>query len=155
VGLSHLEKGKQAKKTLVLISDGGDNASITETNEFFELAGKSRATIYAVGIYSPDDRDRNPGFLKKTAAMTGGECFLPDQLTELVDVCRRIAKDIRNRYAIGFIPSENELNGGVRKLKVVATAPDRGKLIVRTRTHYLAASTPAHQHAGKNEEHHK
>ncbi len=141
--LAHLEKGKQAKKTLVLISDGGDNASEASKDEVFRLAEESRATIYAIGIYDADDRDKNPGFLRKVSTLTGGECFIPDKVTDLVGVCRKIAKDIRNRYAIGFIPSASDLNGGVHKIKVVATAPDRAKLIVRTRTHYLAAPAPA------------
>jgi len=148
IALAHLEKGVQAKKTLVLVSDGGDNASSIDTDAVYRLAEKSRATIYAIGIYDADDRDKNPGFLKRIASLTGGECFLPDRLTSLVDVCRKIAKDIRNRYSIGFIPSDSELTGGVHKLKVVATAPDRGKLIVRTRTHYVAASTAAHGKKG-------
>jgi len=144
--LAHLEKGVQAKKTLVLISDGGDNASETTSSEIFRRAEESRATIYSVGVYDADDRDKNPGFLKRISSLTGGECFLPDKLTELVGVCRKIAKDIRNRYSIGFTPSDADLTGSVRKLKVVATAPDRGKLIVRTRTHYVAATTAAHEH---------
>lgn len=145
LGFAQLEKGVEAKKTLVLISDGGDNASELSTSDVFRLAEQSRATIYSIGIFDPEDHDKNPGFLKKISTLTGGECFLPKELTEMVGVCRKIAKDIRNRYAIGFIPSSEGLNGGVHKLKVVATAPDRGKLIVRTRTHYLAATTPEHQ----------
>jgi len=154
IALTHLEKGVQAKKTLVLISDGGDNASELDTGAVYRLAEQSRATIYAIGIYDSDDRDKNPGFLKRIASISGGECFLPNQLTSLVDVCRKIAKDIRNRYSVGFTPSDAGLNGSVRKLKVAVTAPDRGKLIVHTRTHYVAAATPAHA-AGKPEDHHK
>jgi VWFA-related protein len=145
LALAHLEKGMQAKKTLVLISDGGDNASEMTASELFRRVEESRATIYSIGVYDAEDRDKNPGFLKKISTLTGGECFLPDKLTELVGVCRKIAKDIRNRYSIGFIPSDSGLTGGVRKLKVVASAADRGKLIVRTRTHYIAATTAAHE----------
>ena len=140
LALSHLEKGVQAKKTLVLISDGGDNASELTTNDLMRLSEQSRATIYAIGIYDTEDRDKNPGFLRKIAALTGGECFIPDKLTDLVGVCKKIAKDIRNRYSIGFVPATTERAGEVRKIKVLAAAPDRGKLIVRTRTHYTAAS---------------
>ena len=145
LGLSQLEKGVQAKKTLVLISDGGDNASELTTRDLFHVAEQSRATIYAVGIFDSDDRDKNPGFLRKIASLTGGECFIPDKLTDLVGVCKKIAKDIRNRYAIGFVPTIPERSGEVRKIKVVASAPDRGKLIVRTRTEYRTASNPESQ----------
>jgi len=143
LGLTQLGKGMQAKKTLVLISDGGDNASELTSNDLFHLAAQSTATIYSVGIYDSDDRDKNPGFLRKISALTGGECFIPDKLTDLVGVCRKIAKDIRNRYSIGFVPTATQRAGEVRKIRVVATAPDRGKLIVRTRTHYRPVSNSA------------
>jgi len=143
LGLTQLGKGMQAKKTLVLISDGGDNASELTSNDLFHLAAQSTATIYSVGIYDSDDRDKNPGFLRKISALTGGECFIPDKLTDLVGVCRKIAKDIRNRYSIGFVPIATQRAGEVRKIRVVATAPDRGKLIVRTRTHYRPVSNSA------------
>ncbi len=154
VALSHLQKGHQAKKTLVLISDGGDNASELSQSDLIRLVEESRATIYTVGIYDEGDRDKNPGFLKKIAGITGGACFLPEHLTQMVEVCRKIAKDIRNRYSIGFIPSPQELDGSVRKLRVVAAAPDRGKLVVRTRTHYIAASGHQTLTAAKPEEKH-
>ena len=143
LGLTQLGKGLQAKKTLVLISDGGDNASDLTSNDLFHLAEQSTATIYSVGIFDTDDRDKNPGFLRKISNLTGGECFIPDKLTDLVGVCKKIAKDIRNRYSIGFVPTTTEKPGEVRKIKVLAAAPDRGKLIVRTRTHYRAASNSA------------
>ncbi|MEO8129655.1 MAG: VWA domain-containing protein [Bryobacteraceae bacterium] len=143
LGLTQLRKGMQAKKTLVLISDGGDNASELSSADLFHLAEQSIVTIYSVGIYDSEDKDKNPGFLRKISNMTGGECFIPDKLTDLVGVCRKIAKDIRNRYSIGFVPTAAEKPGEIRKIKVVASAPDRGKLIVRTRTHYKAVSYPA------------
>lgn len=137
VALEHLNKGRRDKKTLVLISDGGDNASANTAADIYRLAEESTATIYTIGIYDPEDKDKNPGFLRKLANVTGGEVFLPERLTDLVPVCEKIAKDIRNRYTIGFVPS---LTGNpVRKLRVVASAPDRGKLTVRTRTFFIAS----------------
>jgi hypothetical protein len=101
------------------------------------LAEESTATIYTIGIYEPEDKDKNPGFLRKLANVTGGEAYLPERLTDLVPVCEKIAKDIRNRYTIGFTPSQH--GGAVHKLHVVAAAPDRGKLAVRTRSFYIAS----------------
>jgi VWFA-related protein len=140
LALEHLQKGRRDKKTLILISDGGDNASELTQADIIHLAEESRATIYTIGIFDPEDKDKNPGFLKKLAQLTGGECYLPQHLDQMVDVCRKIAKDVRNRYAVGFVPPASELDGSVRKLRVVASAPERGKLVVRTRTHYVAAS---------------
>lgn len=137
--LAHLEKGRQAKKTLVLISDGGDNMSETTDEEVFQLARLSRATIYTIGIYDASDRDRNPGFLKKLAAITGGQAYLPgDHEGRLVEVGEKIAKDIRTRYTIGYIPENRTMDGAVRKLRVSASDDSGTKFDVRTRTEYLA-----------------
>jgi VWFA-related protein len=138
-GLEHLKNGKYYKKALVLISDGGDNASELGNEGLFRLIQESQATIYTIGIYDEDDKDKNPGVLKRIASLTGGECFLPQKLSDLVGVCTRVAKDIRNRYSLGFVPSSDmTMDGKPRALKVLASAPDRGKLAVRARTSYIA-----------------
>lgn len=137
--LEQLSKGKYYKKALILISDGGDNASEVNNDQLFRLIQESQATIYTIGIYDEGDKDKNPGVLKRIANLTGGECYLPERLTDLVGVCNRIAKDIRNRYSLGFVPqSDMTFDGKPRTLKVLASAPDRGKLVVRARSSYIA-----------------
>jgi len=135
--LKHLESGRREKKALMVVSDGGDNVSTHTLKELMQLVQESRATIYTVGIFDPDDPDRNPQVLERFARVSGGESFLPGGLDEVVPICRQIAKDIRNRYTIGYIPAHNSNKAALRKIHVVATAPDRGKLVVRTRTSYL------------------
>lgn len=137
--LEHLHKGRLAKKTLVLISDGGDNMSDVTRDELMRRAEESLVTIYTVGIYDENDRDKNPGFLKDLAHVTGGGAFIPRNPDHLVEVCEKIAKDIRNRYTIGYVPMNREYDGKARRLRVVATSPEGKKYVVRTRTHYLAA----------------
>jgi len=138
-GLEHLDKGRLDKKTLVLVSDGGDNMSQTTKDEIMRMAEQSHATIYAVGLYDPDAKDKDPGFLKDLARITGGEAFLPHSDENIVQVCDKVAKDIRNRYTIGYVPSNREYDGKVRRLRVLASAPAGKKYQVRTRTHYVAA----------------
>jgi len=139
-GLDHLEKGRLDKKTLVLISDGGDNMSQATKDEMLRRAEESLATIYTVGIYDSSDKDRNPGFLKELAKITGGEAYLPGELKELVPTCAKIAKDIRNRYTLGYAPSDRNFDGKPRKLKVIANAPAGKKYEVRTRSYYVAGN---------------
>jgi len=143
LALKHLESGRREKKTLVVVSDGGDNVSTHSLKELMELVQESRATIYTVGIFEPDDPDRNPQVLEHIARVSGGESFLPKGLVEVVPICRQIAKDIRNRYTIGYIPDHGSNKAALRKIHVVATAPDRGKLVVRTRTSYLLPAANA------------
>jgi VWFA-related protein len=66
-GLEHLDKGRLDKKTLVLVSDGGDNMSKTTKDEIMRMAEQSHVTIYAVGLYDESAKDKDPGFLKDLA----------------------------------------------------------------------------------------
>jgi len=139
--LAHLEKGRLDKKTIVLIADGGDNMSDTSREEITRRVQQSLATIYTVGIFNPHDKDKDPGFLKQLAEISGGEYYRPQNISHLVGICEKIAHDIRNRYTLGYAPKNLTLDGKVRKLRVLATNPGDGrKLEVRTRTEY---HTPA------------
>src|SRR5262249_45361369 len=96
--LQHLEKGRMAKKTLVVFSYGGHNPSAVKWNDVLRQVQESRATIYTIGIFDAEDMDRNPDVLRKLASVSGGEYFELRELPEIVPVCRKIAADIRNRY---------------------------------------------------------
>ena len=61
--LKHLEEGTLQRKALVIISDGGDNASGTTESNVLALAQQSNATIYTIDIDDPDDKDQNPKVL--------------------------------------------------------------------------------------------
>ena len=96
-------------------------------------AMESRATIYTIGIFDQDDRDRNPDVLRKMAQVSGGEYFQLRELPEVVPVCRRIAADIRNRYTIAYTPPHLDSRQSARLIKVTASSPSRTRLIVHTR----------------------
>ncbi|HZT33391.1 MAG TPA: VWA domain-containing protein [Bryobacteraceae bacterium] len=140
-GLAHLRKAALDKKALIVISDGGDNASHHTLGQVLESAGRSDAMIYTVGLFDEYDEDRNPGVLRKIARATGGETFLLEETDKVVPICERIAADIRNQYTIGYAPSNQRLDSAYRTIRVTASGPHGQKYRVRTREGYLA--TPA------------
>jgi Ca-activated chloride channel family protein len=140
--LEELQAGSLDKKALIVISDGGDNASARNLAQVMKLAGQSNAVIYTVGIYDEADPDRNLGMLRRLAQTTGGEAYFPDQPSELVAICERIARDIRHQYTIGYVPSNLARDGAYRAIRVVARAKDQDRLSVRTRTGYIASGDP-------------
>ena len=75
----------------------------------FPFIEESAATVYTVGIFDPDDPDRNPGVLKRIASVSGGECFLPGELEPILPICQKIAKDIRSRYTIGYLDARQTI----------------------------------------------
>jgi Ca-activated chloride channel family protein len=133
--LKHLERGRQEMRTLIIVSDGGDNVSRIKFAELMKHVEASRATIYTVGLMDPEDRDLNPGVMRKLASVSGGEFFQPATTPEVVPILRKISSDIRHRYVIGYVPDETNDKHVVRTVKVKADAEGR-KLVVRTRTSY-------------------
>jgi Ca-activated chloride channel family protein len=140
--LHQLEAGKQDKKSLVVVTDGGDNASAHQFKDVLNAVQTTRATIYTVGVFDEEDPDRNPGLLRRLAAISGGIAYIPQHLEELEEICRGIAKDIRNRYSIGYVPVRVGDKSGLRNIKVSITDAGGQKFIVRARTSYLLPARP-------------
>jgi Ca-activated chloride channel homolog len=151
IGLEHLRKGSRDKKVLIVISDGGDNASVHNLPQIMAMAGQSDAIIYALGLFDEDDPDRNPRVLKQLAHATGGEAFLPASLNEVVPICEQIAHDIRNQYTIAYVPTNRQLDGTYRAIQVRAGTPAGRRLEVRTRTGYYAPVGPHAADAGRSQ----
>jgi len=138
-GLAHVQKATLDKKVLIVISDGGDNASRHTLSQVLHSAGISNVMIYTVGLFDEYDEDRDPGVLKKISRATGGEAFFPKETVQVVPICKRIAADIRNQYTIGYIPSNQKLDNTYRKISVTAIGPHGRHLRVRTRAGYIAS----------------
>jgi len=140
LALDHLKDGSRQRKALVLLSDGGDNASETRLDDVLRLAQQSSATIFCIGIYDPFQKDRNPSALRKIAKVTGGEAYFPNSLGALHAIWPKIAGKIRGQYTIGYISENPSHDGSYRKVKI--TAARRGKsLDIRTRPGYMAGTS--------------
>ena len=114
---------------LIIISDGGDNASKHKLAEIIAMIGQPDAIIYTIGIFDEQDPDRNPAVLKRLAKDTGGEAFLPESLKDVVPICEQIAHDIRNQYTIAYVPTNRKRDGTYRVIQVKASAPGRRTLV--------------------------
>ena len=140
-GLDRLDRAAGARKVLVLISDGGDNASEATAQLVLSRARKSNAAIYTIGLFDDTQADRNPRLLKSLARETGGERFFPQSAGPLLTTCRQIAREIRAGYTIGYVPPDRD--GAFHRVRVVVTPPNGRTVEVRTRPGYFAAkSTP-------------
>jgi Ca-activated chloride channel family protein len=135
-GLRQLDLGQRDKKTLVLISDGGDTASEHTRAQMLNAVSRSIATIFAIGLFDADEPDRDPGVLRQLARMSGGEAYFPASASVMVPLCRKIAKEIRTRYTIGYLPQSRNGRSSLRHIQVAASAPGRSKLTVHARTGY-------------------
>jgi Ca-activated chloride channel family protein len=142
-GLDRLAGGSRPRKVLVLVSDGGDNASTASLEHILTRARRSNAAIYTIGLYEPFDLDQNPRVLKALAAATGGERFLPKSAGAVLQACQHIAREIRSGYTIGYVPPDRD--GTFHRVRVEAAGGDRRKLSARTRPGYFAAQQSTEQ----------
>ncbi len=151
-GLLHLQLGHYERKALIIISDGGDNASAQKLSQVLELARKSQVVIYSIGLIG-DTGEVNPGVLNHFAKATGGVAYFPDSKNTVASISTQIARDLREQYTLGFAPEKTNSAHAFRKIEVKVSAPGQGKLHARTRTGYSAAGDkPSDAEAGKRAE---
>jgi Ca-activated chloride channel homolog len=135
-GLEHVQQSTLQKKVLVIISDGGDNASKHTLREASDLATSSSSLVYSVGLFDERNKEKKPEILERLATITGGKAYFPQDSSGLPEVCKRIAIDIRSQYTLGFVPSNQNVDGKFRKIRVEVRSPKHDKLTVRTRSGY-------------------
>jgi Ca-activated chloride channel homolog len=137
LGLDRLSRGKHARQVLVVLSDGGDNASTATIEDALARMRGADAAIFTVMLKDPVTTDGNPKLLKRLAAETGGEAFEPDRLDELPDTLEHIARDIRSAYTIGFAPAASLDESALRKLRVSVRTREGRTFNARTRGGYV------------------
>jgi VWFA-related protein len=140
--LDHLHLGNRDKKVLILISDGGDNASKRTRAQVMDMARHSAAIIYTIGIYDEQDADWNPAVLTRLASETGGEAFFPASSSEIPAICKGIAHDLREQYTLAYVPAIPPKDAGFRSISLKAAKEGLGHLSARTRAGYFAAREP-------------
>jgi VWFA-related protein len=119
-----------ARKALLLISDGGENSSHYSEAEVKDAITKADVQVYAMGVFDPLSRlgiatggVSGPAFLAKLCEQTGGRVYAAGSYSALPSVARRIGIELRNQYVLAFNPANHARNGEYRKLEVRVTPP--------------------------------
>jgi Ca-activated chloride channel homolog len=144
-GLLHLRLGTCERKALIIVSDGGDNASQHTLSQVLALAQQSQVLIYSIGLIS-DTGEVDPAVLRRLSKDTGGVAYFPDAAHNVTIISAQIARDLREQYTLGFTPEKATKANSFRRIEVKVTAPGHGRIHVRTRAGYFAAtgeSSPA------------
>jgi Ca-activated chloride channel family protein len=140
--IEHIHRGKWDKRALVVLSDGGDNASARRLEGILRLAQQSNVTIYTIGMFDRTAADRNPGVLRELAKLTGGDAYFPSSIDELTPAWDNILSGIRSQYTIGYKPSPTAFDGQYHKVRVRVDVKGQRKVSVYTRPGYLAREAP-------------
>jgi Ca-activated chloride channel family protein len=138
-GLNHLDRGMYQKHVLVVLSDGGDNASRHSEQEMLDHVAMSSAIVYTVvdpEVFAPGEGDK--GVLRRLAKLSGGVSYFPKNGRDVVKDFEEIARNIRRGYSIGYSPGTAEhLHNRTHRVKVLVRAPGRSDLSVRVRNGYM------------------
>ena len=139
LALEHVEQGPTQKKVLIVLSDGGDNASTRRFAEVLDAARRSDTVIYTIGMTDQYDEDADPDVLKELARATGAEAYFPD-VDDLSKLLQRISRDIHSGYTIGYVPAQQ--TEGFHSIRVEVASDDRERLSVRARSGYVRKAGP-------------
>jgi len=149
LGLSQMRGAHNAKRALLILSDGGDNHSRYNENDIKRLVKEADTQLYAIGLFDPlgyrsrtPEELHGPSLLGEITELTGGRVFAVEHLNDLPDIASKIGMELRNQYVLGYRPSNHIHDARWRKIKV-KLRPPKGlpPLSVYSRTGYYA---PAH-----------
>jgi len=145
LGISKMREAKYPKRSLLIISDGGDNHSRYTEGEIKSLVKEADVMVYSIGIYDHDFRSEEerlgPQLLSDVSELSGGRAFTIDNPNDLADVATKIGIELRNQYVIGYRPKNPGHDGKWHKIKV-KLLPPKGlpPLHVYAKTGYYASS---------------
>ena len=143
-GLEQLDKGAYQKHVLLVLSDGGDNASEHTEKEMLRRVEASSALIYTIvdpDVFTPGEGNR--GVLRRLAKLSGGLAYFPKNERQVVENFTEIAGNIRRGYSIGYAPGNgSHEHDRPHRLKVTVRVPGRSDLSVRVRNGYAESDSP-------------
>ena len=130
LGLREMSTARNAKRALLIISDGGDNHSRYNAKDIKRLVREADTQLYAVGVFDPlgyrsgtPEELNGPSLLSELTELTGGRAFDVESVNELPDIAARIGAELRNQYILGYRPSNKSHDARWRKIKVKLRAP--------------------------------
>jgi Ca-activated chloride channel family protein len=146
--MRQIDRAKRGRPLILVITDGGDNASVTRLSELVATRRQSEVNIYAFKIAG------SPTTTPATVTATGTTINVPavDVLPQLVGdsggviydigqeadvpiVAKRFLEDIHQQYTLAYEPTR-PLDGKYRQLRVEINAQGYG---IRYRGGYLAS----------------
>jgi Ca-activated chloride channel family protein len=119
LALQEMKKAKNTKRALVIISDGGDNNSRYSEYEVKKLLRESDVLIYSVGVGA----DWEGGQLMTNIAKQTGGLYLPAAAADFRDIADKIIVDLRNRYVLGYAPTDPTRDGRYHRVQVQLIPP--------------------------------
>jgi VWFA-related protein len=114
------------RRVVVVMTDGRDEnatssgpGSTRSWDEVLATARTTGTTVYAIGFGTNVDVAR----LVELTALTGGEAYFTNDLSELPGHYQRIVDDLHRRYTVAYTSTNSERNGAWRAVGIKTTDP--------------------------------
>lgn len=130
LGLRQMKKAHNARKALLIVSDGADNNSRFRARDVENLARESDVEIYAIGLvdWTPPQREEpekpaGAALLDEITEQGGGRYYQIDNPRELPAVAEKIGRELRHQYVLGYTSSNPERDGKYSHVRVKIVRP--------------------------------
>jgi VWFA-related protein len=141
-------RGVRGLRALVIITDGDDSVGQATLEEAIEIAQNTETVIFGIstkagfsgvvtGVEMGQVKDKGDRTLEKLCEETGGRAFFTGDKLALERAFGRVAKELRSQYIVSYRPTNENYDGGFRRIEV-KLARTRDGMKVRTRRGYRA-----------------
>lgn len=130
LGAAKMHGARYQRRALLIISDGWDNQSHYTAREIKSLVQESDVLVYAIGIFDSMpvpvlktlDEKLGQRLLVDITEASGGRTIAADKREKVPEMAAAISRELRQRYVIGYKPSNAMHDGKWRKIKLQVAA---------------------------------
>jgi len=125
------------RKTVIVFSNGPDNASIVAPDDVAAVAEDEGIPIYIISTCEAQKDQVTANVFQRLTARTGGELFWAQTWQKQTEAFTLIREDLANSYTVAYYPAPSS-NEGFRRISVDVVSDTGKKYRVRTRLGYHA-----------------
>jgi Ca-activated chloride channel homolog len=130
LGINEMRNARNAKRALLIISDGGDNHSRYTEADIKRLVREADIQLYAIDLLESGYHRRTltevngPVLLGELTELTGGRDFTVRNPNELSRIAATIGTELHSQYILGYQPSNKARDTRWRKIAVKVRSLD-------------------------------
>jgi Ca-activated chloride channel homolog len=124
-GLRQLKRSRNARRAMVIFSDGGDNYSRISERGLSKLLEEADAQLYAIDTSElgsagerPPEELAGPNRLSELCDRAGGRYFQISGRRDSETIAEQIGNELRSHYVLGFVPSSDGEDGRFHHVQV-------------------------------------
>jgi Ca-activated chloride channel homolog len=128
-GAQYARHARNARKVLLVVSDGGDNHSRYSSMELRRRLEEADLDVYAINMTESwytgpkDEVSEESSPLEELCEHISGRYVKVDNMRKLPEAVSRISREIRSQYVLGYHPGQLSGAGRFRRVEVKVAPP--------------------------------